>query len=243
MGRKGPTRHLKRQQAPTFWTIHRKANVWSINTSPGPHNFGTSIPVTVLLRDMLGYASTRREASMIAKQGKIKIDGKARLDEKFPVGLMDVISLPDAGESYRVLPAKGGRLILHQIKGDEIGFKLCRIIGKTTLKNDVTQLRLHDGRTLNVKTETPYKVNDVLKIKIPSQEIVEHIPFKDQLQTVITGGRSQGETGIIIGFGDEPGWKKTATVRTAKGEDIRTLTKYVFPIGIAQSLISLPESQ
>ena len=243
MGRKGPTRHLKRQQAPTFWTIHRKANVWSINTSPGPHNFGTSIPVTVLLRDMLGYASTRREASMIAKQGKIKIDGKARLDEKFPVGLMDVISLPDAGESYRVLPAKGGRLILHQIKGDEIGFKLCRIIGKTTLKKDVTQLRLHDGRTLNVKTEALYKVNDVLKIKIPSQEIVEHIPFKDQLQTVITGGRSQGETGIIIGFGDEPGWKKTATVRTAKGEDIRTLTKYVFPIGVDQSLISLPESQ
>ncbi len=53
MGRKGPTRHMKRQQAPTFWTIHRKENVWSINTSPGPHNFGTSIPVTVLLRDML----------------------------------------------------------------------------------------------------------------------------------------------------------------------------------------------
>jgi small subunit ribosomal protein S4e len=243
MGRKGPTRHLKRQQAPTFWTIHRKANVWSINTSPGPHNFGTSIPVTVLLRDMLGYASTRREASMIAKQGKIKIDGKPRLDEKFPVGLMDVITLPDAGESYRILPAKGGRLTLHQIKGDETGFKLCRIVGKTTLKSNVTQLRLHDGRTLNVKTEAPYKVNDVLKIKIPSQEIVEHIPFKDQLQTVITGGRSQGETGIIIGFGDEPGWKKTATVRTAKGEDIRTLTKYVFPIGITQPLISLPESQ
>lgn len=243
MGRKGPTRHMKRQQAPTFWTIRRKENVWSINTSPGPHNFGNSIPITVLLRDMLGYASTRREASMIAKQGKIKIDGKPRLNEKFPVGLMDVVSLPDAGESYRILPAKGGRLTLHQIKGEETGFKLCRIIGKTTLRNNITQLRLHDGRALNVPTESPYKVNDTLKIKIPSQQIVEHIPFKDQLQIVITGGRSQGETGIIIGFGDEPGWKKTATVRTPKGEDIRTLTKYVFPIGTTQSLISLPESQ
>ncbi|MCX6656787.1 MAG: 30S ribosomal protein S4e, partial [Candidatus Bathyarchaeota archaeon] len=116
-------------------------------------------------------------------------------------------------------------------------------IGKTTLKSNITQLSLHDGRTVNVPTESSYKVNDVLKIKIPSQQIVEHIPFKDQLQIVITGGRSQGETGIIIGFGDEPGWKKTATVRTQKGEDIRTLTKYVFPIGTTQSLISLPESQ
>jgi len=243
MGRKGPTRHMKRQQAPTFWTIKRKEKIWSINPSPGPHNFGTSIPVTVLLRDMLNYATTRREASMIAKQGKIKIDGKPRLDEKFPVGLMDVISLPDAGENYRVLPAKGGRLALHQIKGNEIGFKLCRIIGKTILRNNVIQLRLHDGRTIIVPTESPYKVNDVLKIKIPSQEIVEHVTFKDQLPIVITGGRSQGETGIIIGFGDEPGWKKTATVRTPSGEDIRTLTKYVFPIGTTQPLISLPESQ
>ena len=243
MGRKGPTRHLKRQQAPTFWTIRRKEAIWSINTSLGPHNFSTSIPVTVLLRDMLNYATTRKEASMIAKQGKIKIDGKPRLDEKFPIGLMDVVTLPDSGESFRVLPAKGGRFTLHQIKGEETGFKLCRIIGKTTLRENATQLKLHDGRTIVVKGENPYKVNDVLKIKIPSQEILEHIPFKDQLQTVITGGRSQGETGIIIGFGGEPGWKKTATVRTTKGEDIRTLTKYVFPIGVTQPLISLPESQ
>ncbi len=243
MGRKGPTRHLKRQQAPTFWTIKRKEAIWSINTSPGPHNFGSSIPITVLLRDMLNYATTRKEASQISNQGKIKIDGKLRLDDKFPVGLMDVVSLPDASESYRVLPAKGGRLKLHQIKGDEISFKLCRIIGKTILRNNVTQLRLHDGRTLVVPAGSPYKVNDVLKIKIPSQEIMEHIAFKDQLQIIITGGRSQGETGMIIGFGDEPGWKKTATVRTPSGEDIRTLTKYVFPIGTTESLISLPESQ
>ncbi len=243
MGRKGPSRHLKRQQAPTFWTMKRKEAIWSINTSPGPHNFGTSIPVAVILRDMLNYSTIRKEASLIASSGKIKIDGKPRADDKFPVGLMDVISLPDAGESYRVLPGKGGRLALHQIKGEEIGFKLCRIIGKTILRNNVIQLHLHDGRTLVVPEGSPYKVNDVLKIKVPTQEIMEHIAFKDQLQIIIIGGRSQGETGMIIGFGDEPGWKKTATVRTPGGEDIRTLTKYVFPIGTTESLISLPESQ
>jgi len=90
--------------------------------------------------------------------------------------------------------------------------------------------------------ETLYKVNDVLKIRIPSQEIIECITFKDQLSIIITGGRSQGETGIVIGFGDESGWKKTATVRTPNGEDIRTLMKYVFPIGVTESLISLPEN-
>ncbi len=243
MGRKGPTRHMKRQQSPTFWSLHRKESVWAVKTSPGPHNFSTSMPISVVLRDILAYTTTGREAKMIVKQGKIKVDGKPRLNERFPIGLMDIISLPDANENYRLLPAKGGRLTLHQIKGDEISFKLCRITGKTTLRNNVVQLQLHDGRTINISKEKTYNVNDVLKIKVPSQEIVEHIAFKDQLLIIITGGRSQGETGIIIGLGDEPGWKKTATIRTKEGTDIRTLTKYVFPLGTSQPLISLPESQ
>jgi small subunit ribosomal protein S4e len=243
MGRKGPTRHMKRQQSPTFWSLHRKESVWATKTSSGPHNFATSMPVSVVLRDMLFYATTGREAKMIVKQGKIKIDGKPRLNERFPIGLMDIITISDAGENFRLLPTKGGKLTLHSIKGDEINFKLCRIIGKTTLRNNVVQLQLHDGRTINISKEKRYNVNDVLKVKVPSQEIVEHIAFKDQLPIIIIGGRSQGETGIIIGLGDEPGWKKTATVRTKEGTDIRTLTKYVFPIGTSQPLISLPESQ
>jgi small subunit ribosomal protein S4e len=242
MGRKGPTRHLKRHQAPAFWSIHRKEAVWAIKSSPGPHSFNTTMPLTVVIRDVLKIATTAREAKMIVKQGKVKVDGKIRLNERFPVGLMDVISMPDASVNYRVLPQRGGRWSLHQIKGDETSVKLVRIIGKTTLKEGISQLRLHDGRTMNIAAETLYKVNDVLKIRVPSQEIIECITFKDQLSIIITGGRSQGETGIVIGFGDESGWKKTATVRTPNGEDIRTLMKYVFPIGVTESLISLPEN-
>jgi small subunit ribosomal protein S4e len=240
MGKKGPTRHLKRHKAPTFWSIHRKEKAWTIRSSPGPHTSGSSFPITIILRDILKLATTGREAKMIAKQGKIKIDGKIRTNERFPVGLMDVVSLPDSGENYRVLPDKGGRLLLFPIKGEETGFKLCRIVGKNTLRANYIQIRLHDGKTLKVAAGSPYNLNDVVKIKVPSQEIVDHITFKDQLPIIVTGGRSKGETGIIIGIGDEPGWKKTVTVRNPKGEDIRTLTKYVFPVGITQSMITLP---
>jgi small subunit ribosomal protein S4e len=243
MGRKGPTRHLKRHQAPAFWKIHKKEKVWAKKTSPGPHTFTSAMPLTVAIRDVLKVASTAREAKMIVKQGKVKVDGKVRFDERFPIGLMDVVSLPDASVSYRVLPEKNGRWSLFQINGDEINAKLVRIIGKTTLRDGVIQLSLHDGRTIKTSAESSFKVNDILKIKLSSQEIVDHIAFKDQLLIIVTGGRSQGETGMVIGFGDEPGWKKTATVRTPKGEDIRTLTKYVFPVGTSESLIALPESQ
>jgi ribosomal protein S4E len=62
-------------------------------------------------------------------------------------------------------------------------------------------------------------------------------------QVIITGGRSQGAKGILIGFGSEPGWKKTATIRTPKGEDIRTLSKYVFVVGTNFPLIDLGEKE
>jgi hypothetical protein len=45
----------------------------------------------MLLRDILKYATTGKEAKMIVKQGKVKVDGKTRFDERFPVGLMDVV--------------------------------------------------------------------------------------------------------------------------------------------------------
>jgi small subunit ribosomal protein S4e len=194
----------------------------------------------VILRDVLKYATTGREAKMIVKQGKVKIDGKARLDERFPVGLMDVVTLPDTGENYRALPEKGSRLILNPIKSDEASFKLCQIKGKNILPNGVVQLQMHDGRTINVQPNESYKVNDVVKLKIPEQEILGYIAFKEKIQSIITGGRSQGETGLIVGLGSESGRKRTATVRTQKGEDIRTLAKYVFPLGTETPMISLP---
>jgi small subunit ribosomal protein S4e len=242
MGRKGPTRHLKRHQSPIFWPIHKKEKVWATKTSPGPHNFTSSIPINVILRDFLKHASTNREAKMIVKQGKIKVDGKIRFNERYPIGLMDVIAIPDARESFRILPDKGGRYKLHTIKGEENNYKLCKIVGKFTLKNNITQLRLHDGKNIQVPANNPYKVNDILKIKIPELEILDYVKFKDMIPTIVTGGRSQGETGTIIGFGDEPGWKKTATIRTPSGNEIRTLIRYVFPLGETESLISLPEN-
>jgi len=242
LGKKGPTRHLKRHKSPAFWPLHKKEKVWATKTSPGPHNFSSSIPINVILRDFLKHASTNREAKMIVKQGKVKVDGKVRFNERYPAGLMDVIAIPDARETFRILPEKGGRYKLHSIKGEENNFKLCKIVGKYTLKDNLTQLRLHDGKNIQVSNDNAYKVNDILKIKLPELEILEHIKFKDMLPTIITGGRSQGETGTIIGLGDEPGWKKTATIRTPRGDDIRTLLKYVFPLGESESLISLPES-
>ena len=47
---------------------------------------------------MLGIAQTRREGKLVLAQGKVLVDGKVVEKDDFPVGLMDVISMPDAGQ-------------------------------------------------------------------------------------------------------------------------------------------------
>jgi small subunit ribosomal protein S4e len=194
-----------------------------------------------VIRDFLGLAETAKEAKTIIKQGKVFVDGKSREDDRFPIGLMDVLTLPEADERYRVLPEHGGRFILHQISGEETSFKLCRIINKTTVRNGVIQLNLHDGRNvLLTEGGETYDVNDIVKLSVPEQEITDHIAFKPGVRAIITGGRSQGQYGILIGLGSEPGDKRTATIRTLENEDVRTLASYVFAVGTETPIISLP---
>lgn len=244
MGKKGSTKHLKRHRSPAHWPIHRKGGVWTVRTKPGPHNMADSIPTTIILRDLLQHAKSASEAKSILSNRQLLVDGKPIIKTAYPVGLMDVVQIPATGEYYRVLPDHGGRLKLQTISPEEATFKLCRITGKTTQKAGKTQLNLHDGSNTVVSTDhDQYKVNDVLKIKVPEKEIQDHIEFKEMQQVIITGGRSQGAKGTLIGLGPEPGWKKTATIRTPEGDDIRTLSKYLFVVGTNEPMIKLEDEE
>jgi small subunit ribosomal protein S4e len=241
MGKKGPTRHLKREASPRIWPVPRKRFIWAPRTSPGPHPLSESIPLLIIVRDILGYAETWREARIIIKEGQILVDGRIRRDVGFPLGIMDVLEIPKAGQAFRVLPASRERLRLHPIDKEELGFKLCRIIGKTTLKGGRTQLNLHDGRNIQLEDDGGrYRLNDVVKISIPEQEILDHVVFERGARALVVGGGSRGGYGSIIELGAEPWKSRTAVLRTPGGEDITTLARYLFTVGSASPLISIP---
>jgi len=152
-----------------------------VKPTPGPHSLENCLPITLLLRDILGIAKTRKEAKTITAQGKVYVNGKVRRDDKFPTGLMDVVSLPDMDKHFRVLPSHKG-LILHPIGKEEASFKLCRIENKTVVKNGHIQLNLHDGSNVLVKVADPknpqedvYSTFDTVKISLPDRQILEHI--------------------------------------------------------------------
>ena len=250
MGKKGGSTVLKRKPAPRLWPIHRKEFVWIVKPTPGPHSLESCLPLTIILRDILGVAKTRKEAKIIASQGKVYVDGRVRREDKFPVGLMDVVSLPEANKYFRILPSHKG-LILHPITKEEASFKLCRIENKTTVKNGHIQLNFHDGSNVLVKVADPknpqgdvYSVFDTVQLSLPDREILGHIKMKKNDFVMITGGKNVGKYGKIVGIEEAKGKKRKdaiVTVEDEKGNRYQTILNFVFAIGETRPLISLPE--
>jgi len=251
LGKKGESAGLKRKPAPRFWPIRRKEFVWVVKPSPGPHSLESCLPLAIILRDILGFAKTRKEAKTIVSQGKISVDGNIRREDDFPTGLMDVISMPDIDKHFRILPSKKG-LILHPISKDEVSFKLCRIENKTTVKNGHVQLNLHDGSNILVKVADPknpqedvYETLDTLKVSLPERQILEHIKLKENDFAIITGGKNIGKYGRIVAIESAKGKKRRntlAVIEDEKGNRYQTILNFVFAVGEKQPLISLPEA-
>jgi len=251
LGRKGGSTTLKRKPAPKIWPIHRKEFVWTVKPTPGPHSLEKCLPLTIVLREILGFAKTRREAKIIASQGKVYVDGRVRREDKFPVGLMDVVSFPEINKHFRVLPSHKG-LILHPISKEETTFKLCRIENKTTVKNGHIQLNLHDGSNVLIKVadlknpqEDVYQTFDTVQLSLPDRQIIKHIKMKEKDFALITGGKNMGKYGRIIEIEEAKGKKRKdaiVTIEDEKGNRYQTVLEFVFAIGEERPLISLPEA-
>jgi len=251
LGKKGKTGRLKRKPAPRFWPIHRKEFQWIVRPSPGPHSLEKCLPLSVVLRDILGVAETRKEAKKIISQGKVYVDGKVRRKDDFPVGLMDVISMPDLKKFYRILPSHKG-LFLNSINKEEASFKLFRVEGRTIVKNGASQIALHDGSNMLVKVEDPesppevvYETFDTLKVGLPEKQVLDQLKTKKGNVAIITGGKNIGKQGKIVEIEKTEAKKRRnalVVIEDEKGNRYQTILDFVFSIGGAKPLISLPEA-
>jgi small subunit ribosomal protein S4e len=208
------------------------------------------MPLTIVLREVLGVAKTRSEAKTIIHEEKVLVDGKIQKEELFPTGLMDVVSVPEIEKWYRILPNEKG-LFLYPIRKDEAGFKLCRIENKTVLQGGHVQLNLHDGKNILVKVKDPLKPEEdvfqtmeTLKISLPNQEILGHAKLVEGAPALIISGKNTGKTGKIVAIERRKQQKRRnllVTVQDKGGERFQTTVNYVLVVGDKQPFISLPE--
>ncbi|MCD6483349.1 MAG: 30S ribosomal protein S4e [Candidatus Aenigmarchaeota archaeon] len=195
---------VKKIRAPVYWRIGKKGTTWAVTPRAGPHPKFFCIPLLIIVRNILGYAETAREAKSIIKKGEILVDGKPRRDHKYPAGLFDVISLPKIKKHYRIVPYPKG-LKLVEIGENESKIKLVKVVRKVKVKGGKIQLGLHDGKTI-LTDNNKIKPHDSLIIELPSLKIVKHIPLeKGKLGLVFKGNKAgfYGEIADILkgGFG------------------------------------------
>lgn len=232
------SKSMKRLTAPRSWPVPRKLSYWITKPSPGPHPIERSMPVLTVVRDMLKLCDTGREAKRIIGNKEILIDGRPVREHKFPVGLMDVISIPKIDENYRMLLDRRGKFRLVKLTEDEAGWKLCRIENKTTVKGGRTQLNLHDGRNILVDVDE-YRTGDVLKIEVPSQKILETYKLAKGNIAMIISGSHAGEVAHIESY-EVTRSPSPNLVKFREG--ITTIKDNVFVIGATTPVIKLPEA-
>ncbi len=220
--------HQKRLSVPDSWPVERKTATWSIAAGAGPHG-EAGVPLLVLLRDVLGYVDSRKEARYALARDSVLVNGDAVDDESRPVGMFDILAFPEREEHFRAFPDEGGRLALSPIAADDAESKLGKIVDKRAVDGDTVQLNLHDGMNLTVGDE-PYGTGDSLVVDNDTGEVVAHFPYEEGALVTAVAGAHAGDVGVLESVEVTPGSSpNNVTVETDDGT-FETVEEYVVVI-------------
>jgi small subunit ribosomal protein S4e len=232
-------KHLKRMAAPKSWAVPRKTSHWITKPSPGPHGTHESMPLLAVVRDMLKLCDNSREARFIIGSRTISVDGKIVTDYKFPVGLMDVVTVLKTKQSFRMLIDYKAKLQLIPIDDSEKDWKLARVDDKKVVRKGKVQLNMHDGRCI-LLSKDQYRTGDVLKIELPSQKIMKAFKLDKGSIAFLVGGSHPGSVQIIENYQIKRG--SAPNLVTFK-EGFETVKENVFVIGDKAPEIKLMEAK
>lgn len=229
--------HMKRISMPRTWKLGRKESPWVTKPNPGTHEYGFCMALETVMKEFIRCANTRKEAVSILQKKNVLVDGVRRKDLKFPVGLMDVVSLPEINEYYRMIINTNGKLQMIKISKEEASVKPCKITGKSMAKKGIVRLGLFDSRNMLLKKgEKSYKVGDTLLLSLPDQKIKEHFSLEKGSTAYLTGGKQIGKTGKIEEIKGD-----VLKIKSDKDEVSETAKRYAFVIGAGKPSIHLQE--
>jgi len=235
---------MKRPKAPAFYPIHRKEFKWTIHPSPGPHPIESSLPIAIILREILGYASNLREVKYMLNKGYVKVDKRVIKDYRFPVGLMDILELVPEEKLYRMLPTPKMRVYPFEISREEANIKPLRVKVKMMVRGGITQFTFHDGRNLLEKDPEKackIKPGDTLVYDLENKQILKHIPLQKGVLALVIGGSKTGTVGTIEDIVHPDKLRPKIVHLRVNGGTVQTIKDYIFPIGLDTPVIKLPE--
>ncbi len=228
-------KHLKRITAPKTWNVKPKGSKFIMRPLPGMHTLEFGMPLRVIL-ESINAAKTGKEIKYLLTNKQVLVDGTRRKEPKFMVGLLDVLSLPELKQHYRIVLNEHGYLTPVLIDAKEATLKLSKIIGKKMLRNNTLQLNLVDGRNIlstDAKQKDAYAVGDVLLLSVPAQKIEQHLRMEKGSIICLIGGKQKGVVGKVQEIKGS-----TVTFATKEGTFI-TPAEYTMVVGKDKPLITV----
>jgi small subunit ribosomal protein S4e len=223
--------HQKRLSAPNAWPVARKTETWTVKAGAGPHG-EAGVPLVVLLRDVLGYVDSTKEARYALNEGTVLVNGDRVRDHRRPIGMFDILAFTEREEYYRVFPDQGGRLALTPIDADAAGSRLGKVVRKGQVPGGEFQFTLHDGTNLQLSADdaAAYGTGDSLVVDNETKEIVAHFPYEEGALVTAVAGEHAGEIGEVAEILVTPGSGDNSVRVTQEEGGFETVAEYVVVI-------------
>lgn len=225
------TNHQKRLAVPNSWPVERKTETFTVKADAGPHG-EAGVPLLILLRDVLGYVDSRKEARYALNQDSVLVNGDAVSDEARPIGMFDILAFAEREEYYRVFPDEGGRLALTPVDEDAASSRLGRISNKTAVPGGDVQLTLHDGTNVRVDAADAgeYDTKDSIVVDNETKEIVAHFTYEEGALVTAVSGQHAGRVGEIDDIDVTLGSGSNAVTVSTDDGSFETVEEYVVVI-------------
>ena len=215
---------------PISWPVKRKNINFITRPNSGSHKREYSVALVVLLRDVLKYATTTREAKVITNTKEVFVNGTQVKDIKFPVGIFDCVEIKTTNEKYIVIFNELGKIKLVPSKDDLIYLK---VSGKTQTPGKKFQLNFMNGFNVLVdeKVFKSTKVSDTVVYDFSKKKISSILTLKDGNFVYVFNGNFKGQIAQIESFTHYNGLAKDVAFIKIGKDSHSTAKEYCFVIG------------
>ena len=215
--------HLKRNKIGKFWPIPRKGTKY---LSVATHNQSESIPLIVVMRDILNLVINKKELKKIINDKKVQINNKEIRETNYPVSLFDTINLPDLGKNFRATLSENQKMIFEEISGKDSNSKIFKVIGKKVLSENKIQVNLFHGKNVIIKEKI--NTGDSIVYDFKDNKVNKIIKLEKGANVFVIKGGHTGKKGKISEITNQ-GVKKIAQI-DLKNDKINVWTKNLIVI-------------
>jgi len=215
--------YFKRKKIGKFWSIPRKGTAYLATPS---HNKTNSIPLVVIMREILGLVKNKKELKKSLNEKQIKINGKEIKETNYPVSLFDIITIIPMKKNYRAVLSENKKMIFDEVSDAEAKTKVFKVLDKKLLPGKKIQLNLMHGR--NIIYDKKIAIGSSVIFDFVDNKIVEIIPLEKGKEVFVIEGKHSGIKGKIENI-MERGNKKLAKI-SAKGDKINVWVKNIIAV-------------